>query len=121
MAVAQGRRGRPRDATLAERRREEFLAAAASVFARRGYPDADVQEVADACGVSKGTVYTYFASKEALFLAAVDRVMRQMCAAVRAAHAGVADPVDRLEVAIRAYLAYFRDHPHDAELLIIER
>src|SRR5262245_58878166 len=113
--------GRPRDEGLAERRREQLLAAAATVFARRGYADADVQEVADACGVSKGTVYTYFPSKEELFLAAVDGVMRRMGEAVRAAFANVSDPLDRLAVAIRAYLTYFRDHPDHAELLIIER
>ena len=40
--------GRPRDAALAERRREEILDTAAVVFARHGYPNTDVQYVADA-------------------------------------------------------------------------
>ena len=114
-------RGRPRDDELAARRREEILAAATGVFARRGYPDTDVQEVADACDLAKGTVYTYFPSKECLFLAVVDRAMTQLRAAVWAACAEVPDPLDRLEAAIRAYLAYFRDRPGDAELLIMER
>lgn len=114
-------RGRPKNADLAARRCEQLLDAAADVFARRGYPDADVQEVADVCGVAKGTVYCYFPSKEKLFLATVDRVMHSLRAAVRNAGAEIADPLDRIEVAIRAYLTYFRDHPGHAELLIIER
>lgn len=47
--------------------------------------------------------------------------MVDLCEAVRVSHVDVADPIDRLEVAIRAYLSYFRDHPSHAELIIIER
>lgn len=114
-------RGRPRDEEQTSRRREQLLAAAAEVFARQGFPDADVQDVADACGVAKGTVYCYFPSKEALFLAAVDMAMGSMRQAVRDACRDVADPLDRVAAAIRAYLTYFREHPGHAELLIIER
>lgn len=115
------RRGRPRDEGLAARRQEEILSAAAAAFARRGYPDTDVQEVAAAAGVAKGTVYLYFPSKERLFLATVDRAMTRLCETVRGVCSEVADPLDRLEMAIGAYLSFFRDHPDFAELLIIER
>ena len=59
-------------------RREQILDAAAEVFAQHGYRNTDVQFVADALQVGKGTVYRYFPSKEALFLAAVDRGMRRL-------------------------------------------
>lgn len=121
MEPAPNRRGRPKDAALVERRRDGLLAAAARVFARRGYPDADVQEIADACGVAKGTVYLYFPSKEELFLGSVDRAMRRLCERIHAAAEPVADPLDRLAVVVRTYFAHFRDHPDHAELLIIER
>jgi AcrR family transcriptional regulator len=115
------RRGRPRDEALTARRQEEILAAAATAFACGGYPDTDVQAVADAAGVAKGTIYLYFPSKERLFLATVDRAMSRLCETVRQACADVPDPLDRLEVGVRAYLQFFRDHPDFAELLIIER
>ncbi|HEY8503003.1 MAG TPA: TetR/AcrR family transcriptional regulator [Gemmataceae bacterium] len=114
-------RGRRPDPGLAARRREEILDAAAPLFARSGYPDADLQELADRLGLAKGTLYLYFPSKEALFLAAVDRGMRRLRAHVEAACAGIADPLQRLTAAIRAYLEFFREHPDQAELLIIER
>jgi AcrR family transcriptional regulator len=120
-ADSTARRGRSRDAAQVEQRKRDILAAAARVFAACGYPDTDVQEVAAACGVAKGTVYLYFPSKESLFLAAVDRAMVAMREAVRAAADPVTDPLDRLAVAIRAYFAHFRDHPDHAELLILER
>jgi AcrR family transcriptional regulator len=114
-------RGRPRDEQLTARRTEQILDAAGAVFARRGYPGTEVQEIADVCGVAKGTIYQYFPSKEELFLAAVDRAMQQVRDFVRAAYAEIADPLDRLETGIRAYLQFFRDHPGHAELLICER
>jgi len=114
------RRARPAEDTPAVRR-EEILAAAATVFAECGYAETEMQAVADRCGVAKGTIYLYFPSKEKLFLATVDRAMTRLRESVRSAYEPVADPLERLEVAIRAYLEFFRDHRHFAELLIIER
>lgn len=48
-------------------RREVILAAAFKVFARRGFAQASVQEIADAAGVAKPTLYNHFADKDELF------------------------------------------------------
>lgn len=53
-------------------RRSQIIAAAAGCFARAGYHAATMADVATAAGVSKGTPYLYFASKEALFIALHD-------------------------------------------------
>lgn len=45
-------------------RREQLMAAAVQVFADRGFEAATVDQVAVAAGVSVGTLYNYFASKE---------------------------------------------------------
>ena len=115
------RRGRPKDEARLQQRREEILDAAAPVFARLGYDCTEVQAVADASGIGKGTIYCYFPSKEELFLAAVDRGVRRLRQAVDAAREAPGDPLDRLESAIRAYLQFFKDHPEYAELLVQER
>ena len=49
--------------------RRRLLDAAASVFARRGYDAATLEEVAADAGFSKGAVYSNFANKQELFLA----------------------------------------------------
>ena len=115
------RRGRPRQAGLLERRREEILDAATAVFAREGYPGADLQHVADRLGVGKGTIYRYFETKRAIFQAAVDRAVVGMRSAIDDALVGLDDPFDRIEAAIRAYLVYFDEHPEFVELIIQER
>ena len=103
------------------RRREEILRAATLVFARVGYGCADLQDVADDLGVGKGTLYRYFPTKEALFTAAVDRVMTGMRESIDGAVLGVGDPLEVIGAAVRAYLCYFDKHPEYVELLIQER
>src|SRR5262249_3213301 len=113
--------GRPRDAARAERRREAILDTAALVFARHGYPNTDVQYVADALGLAKGTIYRYFPSKQELFLAAVDRGVRRLWEAVDAAFVEGADPLEQVAACVRAYLRYFQEHPQLVELMMQER
>jgi len=65
-------RGKPqparrRGAAAAEVRRQAILAAALDVFSRHGFATARLDDVAAKAGIAKGTLYLYFASKEALF------------------------------------------------------
>lgn len=55
-----------------EQRREEILAAAKATFAEKGYHATTIGDVATAAGVSYGSIYWYFDSKEALFHALMD-------------------------------------------------
>jgi AcrR family transcriptional regulator len=66
-----------------EKRRDDILAAAKRVFARRGYASTTVADVAKAAHVSYGSVYWYFESKDALFhelMDAEERALRQAIA-----------------------------------------
>ena len=111
--------GRPRDDALAARRRDDILRHAIRHFARDGYASADLDALAADVGCAKGTLYRYFESKADLFHHSVDLVMRELIAAAHASPSE--DPLDQLEFAIRAYLAYFNAHPEYVELLIQER
>ncbi|MGL6195534.1 MAG: TetR/AcrR family transcriptional regulator [Thermoguttaceae bacterium] len=55
--------------SFSQAKRNAILKAASLVFANSGYQRADVQEIADIAGVSNGTVYRYFYTKEYLFWA----------------------------------------------------
>ncbi len=101
--------------------RERILAIAAGIFARDGYQDTDLQDVADALGIGKASVYRRFPSKQELFLAAVDDGMRRMKQSVDAAIEHVEDPLEQISGAVVAYLAFFDAEPRLAELLILER
>lgn len=57
-----------------EARRTAILQAAAELFQEKGYERASINELVRRCGGSKQTVYGYFPSKEALFMAVVQEV-----------------------------------------------
>ena len=66
-AVAVEPAPRKRTAVAPEERRAAILAAALEEFTARGYEGARLDDVAKRAGVAKGTIYLYFADKEALF------------------------------------------------------
>jgi AcrR family transcriptional regulator len=119
--TAKRQPGRPRDEALRERRREAILKEAAALFAKHGFTATDVQWIADALRISKGTVYRYFPSKEKLFLCAVERGILRLYEHIGAARRGVTDPVEEIRVAVIAYLRFFKRNPELVELFIQER
>jgi AcrR family transcriptional regulator len=70
--VGEDEAGAPRrrltQAEAKERTRAQLLAAAAQVFARKGFAGASLEEIAEQAGYSTGAVYYNFANKEQLFL-----------------------------------------------------
>ncbi len=85
-------------------RRDAILKAATEVFARRGYFQAQVADVARAAGVAAGTVYLYFRSKDDLLVSIFERTMRDTLAAGESAIAGIDDPRERLRRIARLHL-----------------
>jgi AcrR family transcriptional regulator len=77
-------------------RHQEILAAAHAVFGRAGFAAARLEDIAQEAGVSKGTLYLYFESKDALFRAMVqERTGRSIGALQEALATGT--PTERLE------------------------
>jgi len=92
--VAKRQPGRPPDEALQQRRREAILAEAATIFARHGFTATDVQGIADALKISKGTIYRYFPTKEKLFLCAVERGIGRLREHIETARLGVTDKIE---------------------------
>ncbi|MFI0778314.1 TetR/AcrR family transcriptional regulator [Streptomyces sp. NPDC021212] len=61
-----------------ERRIQQLLDAAASVFCRTGYTSASTNAIAREAGVSPGTLYQFFPNKEAIAVELGDRLTQQM-------------------------------------------
>jgi AcrR family transcriptional regulator len=60
------------------RKRNQIIEAAARVFARSGYANAVIAEIAIEANIGKGTVYEYFESKEDLFFAVFEWFQKKM-------------------------------------------
>lgn len=69
-------RHRARTPEAKSERREQLLDAALDSFFKQGFAAARMEDIARRAGVSKGTLYLYFASKEDIFLAIIDSVAR---------------------------------------------
>lgn len=91
------------------RTRESLLAAAREVFEAKGVAATRMGDIADAAGVSHGTVYTYFASKDDVLQEVVAELGRDIRRGLRVG-AEEADPVTRIAEANRRFLATYAQH-----------
>jgi TetR/AcrR family fatty acid metabolism transcriptional regulator len=89
--------------------RESILGAAEAIFTRRKYHEVQMDEVAAACGVGKGTLYRYFRSKRELYLAIMFDGIARLRAELEAALAAGDSPARQLERIVRGTLAFFWD------------
>jgi len=79
-----------------EATRSQLVAIATRMFAERGYEDTSIEAVLREAGVSRGSLYHHFASKEALFEAVAEEVETSVGTQTLAAAAGADGPVAAL-------------------------
>lgn len=90
-------------------RREALLAAAERLFAARGYSNTSVQDVAEAVGLLKGSIYYYVTSKEDLLFQVLLRNHRELRAYVTSDLAG-GDPLRTVHEFMRRHVRYVLEH-----------
>lgn len=90
-------------------RREEILAAAKAVFASRGFHATTIADVAKAAGISYGSIYWYFDSKDALFHALMAHQEQALRAHVEGAVGELTsvDSVELFRLSVRATFEFF--------------
>lgn len=98
--------------------RKRLLDAARTVFARRGYHGASVEEIAAEAGFSTGALYSNFGGKEDLFLALMDHVMDAYCAEIAAEVDGVASVADRARDGARHWMEIIEREPEMLMLFV---
>jgi AcrR family transcriptional regulator len=90
-----------------ELQRETILARAAALFAKQGYTATSMNEVADACGVSKPSLYHYVRDKHQLLAEIVETHIGRLLALVAEVDAAKLAPEPRLRRLIDAFLAVY--------------
>lgn len=100
--------------------RDRILDAALSVFAGKGYHRATVDDIVRASATSKGAVYHHFSNKEAVFVALVDDFTERLAATVATAIGTRQGALAKVEGALTAALATFRDNQRLARLILLE-
>src|SRR5262245_14530703 len=100
----------PRRRVSAEQRRSAILQGARAVFARKGYADAVVDDIAAEVGIGKGTLYLYFPSKEQIYLAALIEDAAALDAESRSAMEAARSWREALRAYVETRLHYFDTH-----------
>lgn len=99
------KRGRPRD----PKKMRNVLETAQRHFTALGFDRTSLDAIAEESGVSKQTIYSYFASKDALFQAAVADRTDPLFSVIHAASLNPDDPKSTLTRVGTAFLALMRD------------
>jgi AcrR family transcriptional regulator len=122
--VTEGTRARRRPATSEQQksqRRDEIIAAAKKVFARKGFHDTTIADIAKEAELAYGSVYWYFDSKDDLFrqLIAVEEYGLRTHVAVALAKSGTQFGFAEapFRASLRATFEFFDANPATAKLL----
>ena len=91
--------------------RSTILNCALKLFSARGYDAVGVQEIVEAAGITKPTLYHYFGSKQGLLLALLETYHAPLNEAVQTAAAYTGDLTRTLETLAQAFFDYARLHP----------
>jgi AcrR family transcriptional regulator len=90
---------------------ERILSATLRLLGRRGVKRLAMQEVSEAAGISRGTLYRYFPSKECLIDAVAVFDERSFTEGLAASLAASTDPTARIQAFVAFAFDYIRTHP----------
>jgi len=101
-------------------KKHSILAAATKIFAKEGYDNASVDEIALQANVAKGTFYYHFKSKEDLFISLIgsgtDKLSDQMTDAANK----YTDPIDKVGTIVESQYKFFSDNNDLCRVLLSE-
>jgi AcrR family transcriptional regulator len=107
-----------------EQQRDRILSHAVKGFAQEGYVSASMSSLAQVCGVSKATLYHYFANKEAILFGVLDSYTKQLLALAQklVAQTETEPPPAALRLLLRGFMQqYSQAHDHHLVLLMSPR
>lgn len=100
-----------------EDQREMILARAAALFARGGYPGTSMNQVAEACGLSKATLYHYYRDKYQLLVSIAEEHVTRLQGIVDEALAQEETPQGQMRVLIRRLVEEYASAQNEHRVL----
>jgi TetR/AcrR family transcriptional regulator, fatty acid metabolism regulator protein len=99
---------------------QQIIDAAIRVFARHGYYNSRVSDIAKEAGVASGTIYLYFKTKDDILVTLFREKMAQWVAAVGMAIADAPDAAAKIRRLVALHLRVLEDDPDLAEVVQVE-
>src|SRR5262245_43002310 len=103
-----------------EAKYQRILDAALEVFARKGFHESKISEIARAAGVADGTIYLYFKNKDDLLISLFEAKLEAINQGLRRELTGVASARDRLQRVVFYHLRLAQENPTLAAFITIE-
>ena len=95
-----------------------ILAKAAELFATQGYERSSIADLAEACSLSRGALYHYFESKEAILFSMLDTHVRGLLKRLREVISAEGPASDQLARLIEAAVDYNAVSPHEQVVIL---
>lgn len=92
-----------------EKTRLLLLDVARQIFAKQGLEDTTMNDIAQASGKGRRTLYTYFKSKEEIYMAVVQEELERLSERLKEVADRVMDPEDKIVAMIYAHLDVIKD------------
>jgi TetR/AcrR family fatty acid metabolism transcriptional regulator len=99
---------------------QQIIEAAVRIFARNGYYNSRVSDIAKEAGIASGTIYLYFKTKDEILVTLFREKMAEFVATVRKAIAAEPDAVAKLRGLIALHFKLLEDHAEMAEVVQVE-
>ena len=99
---------------------QQIIEAAVRIFARNGYYNSRVSDIAKEAGIASGTIYLYFKTKDEILVTLFREKMAEFVATVRKAIAAEPDAVAKLRRLIALHFKLLEDHSEMAEVVQVE-
>ncbi len=99
---------------------DQIIEAAVKVFAKKGFYNSKVSEIAREASVADGTIYLYFKNKDDILISLFEEKMELWIQRVGEAVAEVNDPLDKVRAFVAQHLFMIEDQKHLAEVMQIE-
>ena len=99
---------------------QQIIDAAIRVFARTGYYNSRVSDIAREAGIASGTIYLYFKTKEEILVTLFREKMAGFVAHQRREMAGESDPVVRIRRLVGVHFGVLEQNPELAEVVQVE-
>lgn len=90
-------------------RRECIIEAAQLLFERKGYEPTTVEEIAETAELGKGTIYSYFKSKEEIYIAILEKRLDTLIEQMKTAIREPKSAVDALQRLYDTFVVYYRE------------
>jgi TetR/AcrR family fatty acid metabolism transcriptional regulator len=99
---------------------QHIIEAAIRVFARNGYYNSRVSDIAREAGIASGTIYLYFRTKEEILVTLFRDKMAAFVAQLRQEIAGEPDPVAKIRRLVAMHFTVLEQNPALAEVVQVE-